>query len=304
MKRNTAALVLYMALSALLLAGCGIFSAFQAAPDKDERLLVATTIYPLTCIAQEIGGDRVTVTTLLPAGGSAHLHEVGPAMMQEAVSADLLIRIAGGLDEWAEQVFSTAREDAASLEIATVLAEDGGEDLGDPHVWLDPILVRDHIVPLLVNAFSAVDPEGSVHYVNNAARFTDELTDLDRELQDMFQDVTGRSFISDHAAWTHFAHRYNLEQRGVLETTPGHECSPREATELVDLANHEGIHVITTTRGHGTMLAEALAGQIDGILLDLDPLGDPDSADRNSYAQIMRYNAAKLAAALHESVEP
>ncbi len=304
MRRTTAALILCLALSVLLLAGCGIFSAFQAAPDEETHLLVTTTIYPLTCIAREIGGDRVTLTTLLPAGGSAHLHEVGPAMMKHAVSADLLIRIAGGLDGWAEQVFSVAREDATILEIVTVLNESGGEDLGDPHIWLDPILVRDDIVPLLVHRFSALDPQGSAHYEDNAARFTDELTGLDRELQDMFRDITVRSFISDHAAWTHFAHRYNLEQRGVLESTPGHECSPREATELVDLARHEGVHVITTTRGHGTMLAEALAGQVDGILLDLDPLGDPDSKDRSSYAQILRYNAAKLAAALGESVYP
>ncbi len=306
MRKSAATFFACCAVVTLLLTGCGLFAALQRTEQASTGLSVVTSIFPLTCIAREIGGDRVDITTLLPAGGSAHLHEVGPSAMREAARADVLIRIAGGLDQWAGGVFRAAGEGAVRLEIGTVLGKRGREPPGgsDPHIWLDPVLVRDDILPLLVETLAGADPEGREYYEENAARFTGDLTELHEELADMLSDAAGRSFIADHAAWTHFAHRYQLEQRGVLEFTPGHECGPREAADLVDLARLERISVITTTRGHGTMLAEALAGQIDGIIVELDPLGDPASEDRNSYTSILRYNAARLARALRGAVAP
>ncbi|MFO8059664.1 MAG: metal ABC transporter substrate-binding protein, partial [Bacillota bacterium] len=282
-----------------------IFAALGRSDGTATSLSVVTTIYPLTSIAREIGGERVVLTTMLPPGGSAHLHEVSASAMRKAAGADILVRVAGGLDEWAERVFNAARRDALRLEVMTQLQGGRGEEaVVDPHIWLDPLTVRDEIVPLMAEAFAAADPDGSEYYRQNAARFGSELSELHAEMQELLRGFSGRAFMSDHTAWTHFARRYGLIQQGVLESTPGHECGPREAAKLVDMARTQGISVITTTRGHGTLLAEAVAGQIQAHLVELDPLGDPDSEDRASYADIMRYNATRLAGAMREAAGP
>ncbi len=271
-------------------------------PDQhDGTIRVVTSIHPLSCIVRAVGGDSVHVITLLSPGGSAHLHEISPSTLGEVSDADLLVRVGGGLDDWAELAFDVSSQDCIQVRLIPALRQviSGNEDTEwlDPHIWLDPLLVRDRVTPLIADFLSDLHPEESPQFRSNAHQFRSELTELHEDIQEMFADVQGRGFIADHPAWSHFAGRYGLWQVGVLEETPGHECGPREIGTLVDTARAEGISVVTTTRGHGAMLAEALADEIDAVVLELDPIGGGPSGP-GSYLELLRSNAQSLADAL------
>ncbi|MBI3782753.1 MAG: zinc ABC transporter substrate-binding protein, partial [Deltaproteobacteria bacterium] len=132
-------------------------AAFVLANQALASLRVVATIHPLADLVAQIGGLEVSATTLLPAAANPHSFEPSPAQMRAVAQSALLVRVGAGLDNWADKLLDAATSkvivvtvtDGMTLE---ALADDHGESEhgGDPHVWLDPILVRDHIVPMIL----------------------------------------------------------------------------------------------------------------------------------------------------------
>ena len=63
------------ALLAIAASGCGSDEPAGAASgsnSKDDRVAIATTVAPITSIAANIGGDRVSITGIVPEGTNSH----------------------------------------------------------------------------------------------------------------------------------------------------------------------------------------------------------------------------------------
>ncbi len=265
-----------------------------------EAVNVVTSIHPITAIVQKVGGDLVDVSTILPAGSGAHLHETSPRDMSVAQAAECAIRIGGEMDSWVVQVFEVSdhKSHLQLLDAAEELSQQDTVDWVNPHIWLDPIIVRDYLVPTVERELADVDASNSQHYAENAETFQDELTNLHRELVELMVDIPDRGFISDHPAWTHFARRYELWEVGVIERSPGHEAGPREFANLLQEAEAAGVRVIVTTRGHVGASAQFIADELEASMLELDPIGTPHCEERNCYLQLLRFNATRLVQAL------
>ena len=61
-----------------------LFNTVDASADK---IKVVATIAPLADFARQVGGTRVDVTLLLPAGASPHTYEATPKTVQEMSKA-------------------------------------------------------------------------------------------------------------------------------------------------------------------------------------------------------------------------
>jgi zinc transport system substrate-binding protein len=115
---------------------------------------------------------------------------------------------------------------------------------------------------------------------------------LDSDIIEEVSTFTERKFVSFHPAWAYFAHRYGLEQIGVVEEQPGKEPSAGEIAELVDLIKEEGVKVIFTEPQFNPKAAETIAEETGAevVLKDLDPVGDPDDPNKDTYIRLIRYN--------------
>ena len=73
------------------LAGCanGAVGTFAGAPAGKVRVLAS--FYPLQCVAQQVGGDRVRVDSLTPPGAEPHDIELSPAQVSALETADLVV---------------------------------------------------------------------------------------------------------------------------------------------------------------------------------------------------------------------
>src|SRR3954451_22971010 len=131
----------------LLLAGC---SAADDAPAAAGTVDVMASFYPLQHVAEQVGGDRVTVRSLTPPGAEPHDVELSPAQVSRVDRADLVVYLSGfqaAVDDAVEQTSPAHVVDAADVEHllkredeatpASEGTEDGGGGL-DPHFWLDP----------------------------------------------------------------------------------------------------------------------------------------------------------------------
>jgi ABC-type Zn uptake system ZnuABC Zn-binding protein ZnuA len=276
-----------------------------------RALSIVVTIHPLALLLEEIGGERVAVHVLVPPGASPHEFEPRPSDLIRVARADAFLKVGGGLDDWAGRLFATARSARRVSSLLGLLGrEEEGEEEGgkhsardaahphasrphrgdDPHVWLDPILVREEIVPVLAALLIRLDPSGAAHYNDLAARFRSSLGKLDREIRSVL-GVDTRHYVAFHSAWRHFAARYALEEIAVVQRMAGEEPTPRELGNLVREARRARLRAILVEPQLDPRLARTLSNEFGGATVLVDPLGDPEDPERSTYSGLLRFNA-------------
>jgi zinc transport system substrate-binding protein len=316
-----------LVLMTFLLGGCGgtptpsaefILSeveGLRTGPGAD-KVKVAVSIAPLADLAQQVGGEYVIVTTLVPLAASPHTYEPTPAQVKEVAEANVLALIGLEFEFWAEDVI----ESAANPDLIVVYTSEGieiihdeheheqeGHEVGNPHIWLDPLSAMvqvGHIRDALIEA----DPAHKAEYEANAEAYLAQLEALDEEISAQVATWSHREFIAFHPSWVYFAQRYGLTQAAVIERTPGKEPSPAELAEIIETARRIGARAIFAEPQFSPKAAETIAAESGTQVLFLNPLGGAlrqaqDEALRQaqeptSYLEMMRYNVAQMGKAL------
>ncbi len=288
------------------------FATLAGAAAAAQPLPVVTTIQPLALLVRELGGERVVVSVLVPPGASPHTFEPQPSDVQSLAAARLVVEVGGGLDGWLHPLLTAAAAQPARLTLLDLPGLDplpavpGGHveaeshDAAhrlDPHAWLDPILVRDVLVPALAAKLAALDPSGAADYGASRDRLALRLTALDLEIRAALKGH-GRDFLAFHGAWRYFARRYDLHEVGVIEEAPGEEPTPRELGALARRAREAHLPAILIEPQLSPRIAEMLARDLGAAVVTVDPNGDPSDPARASYEGLMRWNASAFARAL------
>jgi zinc transport system substrate-binding protein len=289
--RSVRRLALVMAL-AIPIALVPLSAAPAAAAAK--RHIVAS-FYPLAYAAQRVGGDRVQVANLTPAGAEPHDLELTPDQIDAVLDADLVLTLGRN--------FQPAVEKAASQRDGPTLALLDRLRLvkrGDPHVWLDPVLMGD-IVTQVQHALAKADPSGRATYKRNADKLRAELDALDTRYEKGLANCARKLIVTSHEAFGYLARRYGLKQEGVSGLSPDSEPDPKRLAALTDLVKREHVTVVFAEELVSPRIAQTLAREA-GVKVDtLDPLeGLTGSEQRKgaSYISVMDDNLAKLRAAL------
>jgi zinc transport system substrate-binding protein len=285
--------------------GAALVSALSWSAPAAASVSVVATIFPLADIVQQIGGADVQVVTLLPPGASPHTFEPTPAQMREIARAQVCVCVGAGLDNWTTSLLA-----AGGADIRVVTISDGLQQLGstemhgppgqglDPHVWLDPVLVRDHVVPMIADALAQVAADQRAAFATNAARFRDALSDLDTDIRHTLAPLSGTSYVAFHSAWRYFSRRYGLHEVAVVEPFPGKEPSAQEITAVVKAARAAHARALLVEPQFSARIAEQIAREFGGHTLLVDPIGAADLPGRNHYLDLMRYNLRAFAAGL------
>lgn len=275
---------LTLLLSMALVTGCRFTSPTTT---DDETLQVIVSIPPQAYFVDRIGGDVVTVTTMVPAGAEPHTYEPKPDQLKAVSQADVYFRVQIDFeDAWMErflagnpqlQVVDTTKDVKrlplpASLKVdhesAPALTVDG-TGLVDPHVWLSPTRVKVQ-AETIAATLSQLDPEQASEFRANLTEFLKDTDRLDRDIQETLQDVENRQFIVFHPAWGYFASDYDLQMLPI--EVGGQEPSAAELAELIGLARREQIRVVFASPQFNQQDAKTIAKEIGGEVLLIDPL--------------------------------
>lgn len=224
--------------------------------------------------------------------------------------------VGGGLDDWAQGLVTSATANMALLNLYKVTSEGRGDASQplppgasphnaplNPHLWLDPILVRDRLAPAIAGFLAQVDPQGKEVFQKNLVAYQAQLTQLDQAIATTLGPLKQRQFIQMHGAWDGFALRYGLAVLGTIEEHPGEEISAQEMATIVARARQQksrtGLPVpVIAEPQTNSQVAQALAAEVGGAVYVLDPLGGPQLPGRNSYLALMDYNLTMWAKAL------
>ncbi len=256
---------------------------------------VWVSVLPQVEIVQRVGGGRVTVQTLVQPGHSPTTYEPTPRQLAALWDADLLVRTGVPFERsLLAKVTSLHPElkiaDASSgIQLEPMEGGHGGHDHGamDPHIWLDPILVKVQAATVR-DALCGLAAGYCTEFDANLARYLEELDQVDRRVRAILEPVAGRTLHVFHPAYGYFARRYGLRQAAV--EVAGKEPTPRQMAAFVEEARQAGAKVLFVQPqflGNG---ARAAAEAVGSELVVLDPL----AADLLANLERM---AARIAAA-------
>jgi zinc/manganese transport system substrate-binding protein len=131
-------------------------------------------------VAEQIGGDRVSVVSILNnPDQDPHLFEVSPAIIRQVAAARVVICNGAGYDTWVEQVLgATAKPDRVAIVAADLLRRKNGDN---PHLWYDPA-VMPAVARALAEALAAADPAHKDDFAARLATFLASLAPLDAKI--------------------------------------------------------------------------------------------------------------------------
>ncbi|HYY33770.1 MAG TPA: zinc ABC transporter substrate-binding protein [Gaiellaceae bacterium] len=262
----------------VLLSGCG--GALSSAAGKES---VVASFYPLAFAAQEIGGNRVDVQNLTPAGAEPHDLEVSPQDVAAVRSADLVLLLGHGFQPQLEDAAGHGHNVLRLLDTPGL----GLHPNGDPHVWLDPL----RYAKIVSRIGQALGDRAA------AARLVTRLIALDRAYRQGLADCERHDIVTSHEAFAYLAERYGLRQIAVTGLTPEVEPSPGDLARVVQLARQRGVTTIYFETLVSPRIAETVARETGATTAVLDPiegLTKEEIARGETYFTRMRANLRAL----------
>jgi zinc transport system substrate-binding protein len=270
-------------------------------PTSGGRLDVLVSFYPLQYVAEQVGGDQVTVSNLTHPGSEPHDLELTAKQVASLATADLVIYEKGfqaAVDTAvAEQKPSRVLDAAALVPLRVTTgfeAEQGATTALDPHSWLDPTTMVTY-AKAVAEQLALARPAQAAAFRQRADTLAASLTTLDTEFRTGLARCDRTAFVTSHAAFGYLAERYGLEQVGITGLSPDAEPTPARLAEVQQVAKAKGVTTIFSETLASPALANALAKDL-GLTTDvLDPLeGITDRSRGTDYPAVMRSNLAAL----------
>ncbi len=302
MSKRLLALLAAPLVAAPLLAGCT-----QSSASESGALDVVAAFYPLQYVAEQVGGDHVTVTNLVKPGAEPHDLELSPKQVAAITDADLALYLAGFQPAVDEAVTDHAED--KSLDAATVQPLSDGfvpleegelhedEKGKDPHVWLDPTRLAG-IADAVAEKLGDVDPDNAADYTANAKTLRGTLETLDGEFEAGLATCQQKTIVVSHNAFGYLASRYGLTQVAITGLTPEDEPSPGRVAEVTKFARSNKVRAIFFETLVSDKVAKTLADEVGAKAEVLDPLEGLEEGSSDDYVSVMRKNLATLRGAL------
>jgi ABC-type Zn uptake system ZnuABC Zn-binding protein ZnuA len=292
----------------LLAAGCSSTGSGEA-----SGVHVVTTVSPITNIVQNVGGDRVSITGIVPEGTNSHTFEPAPADAAVMEDADIVFINGLHLEEpTLELAENNVGTDVPIVRLADrTISEDDyifdfsfpeSEGFPNPHLWTNPLYAKEYAA-IVADELSAIDPDGAGTYRENLEAFVERLDALDAAVREATGTVPdeNRKLLTYHDSFPYFAREYGWDVVGAIQPSDFAEPTPQDVVALIDQIRDERIPAIFGSEVFPSPVLEQIAAETGASYVnDLrdDDLpgeaGDPD----HSYLGLMVFDYTTIVRAL------
>lgn len=270
-------------IQAMLFLGC-------SSPKSNENKIFVS-ILPQKHFLEAIAKDKFEINVMVKPGLSPATYEPLPQQMLELGKTKLYFRIGVPFEKsWIDKISANNQNlkiidtrdgiKLRSFETFDHMMESDDHDHSghshehgekDPHIWLDPSLVKIQ-AETICEALVSIDPENISFYKNNLIEFKNKLDTLDVKLFEIAASAEDNKFLVFHPSWGYFADRYNLRQYSI--EFEGKEPSPAQLTKIIEYCKENNINTIFVQKQFSTTSAETIAREIGGKVKPLDPLSE------------------------------
>lgn len=286
-------------------------------PSKGSKLNVLTTFYPLAYFAEEIGGDYVSVTQLIPDNTEVHSWQPKMSDILATEEADIILFNGVDLDHWMEtdilpaintgdKIVVETTESVKLIEINKQNNNSLGHDHGlyDPHTWVSPYIAKQQ-AQRIYEALVQKDPDNEQYYTERWQNLRARFEQLDTAFRTGVSNKRKEAIFVTHAAFGYLADRYGFEQYAVIGLSADEQPSALVIANLVDLMITHETYVIYVDPMYSDEYAQPLkttlkskTGQTVHILSLYFMLG---SIDNLNYFEQQKSNLENLKIGLEAS---
>ena len=281
------------------------------------KLNVVATTEDLGSLAREIGGDKVSVTSLARGYQDPHFVDPKPSFILAVSRADVLIVVGRELEiGWLPPLLTSSRNSKiqvggpgyldASLNVK-ILELPTGEitramgdvhPLGNPHYWLEPGNGR-RIAQAIRDKLSQLSSGNASYFAQRYSDFDTRLAAGEKRWDATMAPYKGTKLVTFHRSWPNFMERWGLDVIGYVEPKPGIPPTPQHTIEVIDEMKRQNAKLIIVEPYFDLKTPQAIANQVGGKVLVLAPSvgGVKEVTD---YIQLFDYDVNQLAAAFKQ----
>jgi ABC-type Zn uptake system ZnuABC Zn-binding protein ZnuA len=301
-------------IGAVLLTGCA-----AGTGDDDGRIQVVTTVSPITNIVENVAGDRVAITGIVPEGTNSHTFEPAPTDAAVMEDADILFMNGLHLEEPTRELADgNLRDGVPIVELADrTITEDEyifdfsfpeSEGFPNPHLWTNPPYAKEY-ARIVRDELSKLDPDGAETYDANHRAFAERIDALDAAIREATGTVTeeDRKLLTYHDSFPYFAREYGWDVVGAIQPSDFAEPTPQDVADLIDQIREEGIPAIFGSEVFPSPVLEQIAAETGAEyvddLRDDDLPGEPGDPD-HTYIGLMVFDFRTIVEALGGDPSP
>ena len=268
---------------------------------QNGKLKVVASFYPVYDFAKNVGGNRVEVTSLIPAGVEPHNFEPTPSAIKQLSEADVFIMNGAGIEKWAPSLIEGVGNKKlvvvdTSKGISLLSSQDPDTVGSDPHIWLNPVDAKKQ-VEAIKDAFIAADPEGKAYYEANAAAYSAKLDSLDAQFRALLPTCKKKDILITHATLAYFCQEYGCRQIPIEGVSEEGEPSPAELASIVDQARAQNVTAVYFESLISPKSAQTLASEIGAQALVFNTVHGvtpEEEAKGENYLSLMEENLASI----------
>lgn len=212
--------------------------------------IVATTTM-LGDLAKQVGGDKVSVTTLMGVGVDPHLYSAKASDTNALEKSDFIIYGGLHLEGKMVDVLEILSEEKPYLNSGEALIEKGGTLLfdgkgnTDPHIWFNAenwMIIAEALTVKLI----AYDQENTEYYRTLGDQYQLLLQNLQQTILNRVAELSSdkRVLVTAHDAFQYFGHAYGFEVEAIQGISTDSEASIADINRLVDLVISKQVKAI------------------------------------------------------------
>lgn len=291
--------------------GCGATNDENVVKDEDKKPSITVSIFPLKEFAENIAGDKVEISCLVPNNMEPHDYEPKTKDFERLMNSDAFIYNGLGLEEWVDKVSESVKNEdvlivdsSKNVDYIEIDEENHEEEHHeneeehehehgaiDPHSWLslkEAQVQSEAIKDTLIQ----IDPENKEYYEQNYNEFKQKLDDLYNKYNEKFQKLEHKNFITGHAAFGYLCREFGLEQKAVENVFGEGEPTPKQLEDLVNFCKENNIKTIFSESLASPKVSETLANEVGAQVVPIYTLESQE--DNKSYLEAMDYNLDQI----------
>jgi ABC-type Zn uptake system ZnuABC Zn-binding protein ZnuA len=295
--------------SALVLTACSSSNDDDSRASESGKVLVATTVSPITSIVSRVGGDCVEIRGIVPEGTNSHTFEPAPSVAALLSDADVVF--INGLkleDPTLEMAEANMRDDAELIELGTIALPEEDyifdfsfpeeEGKPNPHLWTDPTYAIEY-AEIVREVLSERDPVCADQMQENFDAFAAQANELADAVRADQQTVPegGLKLVTYHDAYAYFADNFGWDVVGAVQPSDFADPTPSEVVTLIEQIRAEGVPTIFGSEVFPSDVLEEVGNETgvryEQSLRDDDLPGEPGDDD-HSWLGLMQYNFATM----------
>lgn len=251
----------------------------------------------LGSVVRDVVGDSGDVVVLMPNGADPHEWSPSAKDIETMSKADLVIENGLGLEGNLQDPLKDVKANGVPvftvsdhITVRKVKAGEGADPTDDdqapgaedPHLWMDPLTMKQWVGPLVAE-LKAIGVDVS----SSAAKVEGDLDALNAEVEAIVAKVpaANRKLVTGHESMGYFAERYGFQLIGAIipAITSQAEASAGELAALTEKIEAAGVSAIFAEIGTPAATVEAIASDAGAKVVELSTHNLTDDGTYRSF---------------------